>query len=259
MARKNEHILVSLATLPWWVSVIVSTAVYVAFTYIIPALIADNPLTNVFAEILPRIAPYFAFIFLIPAPFSVFNAWRKRKLFDDQTGIESIRDLSWKAFEELVAEAYRRKGYRVIENHQLGADGGVDLRLEKDGFTHLLQCKQWKTRKVGVSTVREMFGIMTAEKAAGVIVITSGEFTEEAQRFATDKPIGLIDGKLLVSLIGQAPSSIRYSRAEQANSLMHCPRCGNGLVLRTAKKGANVGNQFYGCSSFPKCRYTHTA
>ena len=34
-----------------------------------------------------------------------------------------------------------------------------------------------------------------------------------------------------------------------------CPRCGNKLVLRTAKKGTNAGNQFYGCSGFPKCRY----
>ena len=36
-----------------------------------------------------------------------------------------------------------------------------------------------------------------------------------------------------------------------------CPRCGSPLVLRTAKKGANAGNQFYGCSNFPKCRYTN--
>ena len=35
-----------------------------------------------------------------------------------------------------------------------------------------------------------------------------------------------------------------------------CPRCGSPLVLRTAKKGENAGNQFYGCSAFPKCRYT---
>jgi predicted RNA-binding Zn-ribbon protein involved in translation (DUF1610 family) len=34
-----------------------------------------------------------------------------------------------------------------------------------------------------------------------------------------------------------------------------CPRCGNKLILRTAKKGENAGNQFYGCSNFPKCRY----
>ncbi len=35
-----------------------------------------------------------------------------------------------------------------------------------------------------------------------------------------------------------------------------CPLCGKALILRTAKKGANAGNQFYGCSGFPSCRYT---
>lgn len=36
---------------------------------------------------------------------------------------------------------------------------------------------------------------------------------------------------------------------------MTCPRCGSKLVIRTAKKGENAGNQFYGCSAYPKCRY----
>jgi hypothetical protein len=35
-----------------------------------------------------------------------------------------------------------------------------------------------------------------------------------------------------------------------------CPRCNKALVIREAKKGPNKGNSFYGCSSFPKCRYT---
>ena len=35
-----------------------------------------------------------------------------------------------------------------------------------------------------------------------------------------------------------------------------CPRCGNDLVARTVKRGQNIGNQFYGCKSYPKCRYT---
>lgn len=34
-----------------------------------------------------------------------------------------------------------------------------------------------------------------------------------------------------------------------------CPVCGGELVLRTAHRGANTGKQFYGCSSFPRCRY----
>lgn len=34
-----------------------------------------------------------------------------------------------------------------------------------------------------------------------------------------------------------------------------CPRCGGQLVLRVAKRGANSGNSFYGCTNYPKCRF----
>ena len=35
-----------------------------------------------------------------------------------------------------------------------------------------------------------------------------------------------------------------------------CPKCGGKMVLRTAKRGVNVGSQFWGCSNYPKCRST---
>ena len=38
-----------------------------------------------------------------------------------------------------------------------------------------------------------------------------------------------------------------------------CPKCGSELVLRVAKQGINKGNEFYGCSSYPKCRHTALA
>ncbi|UTZ24703.1 nuclease-related domain-containing protein [Vibrio campbellii] len=33
-----------------------------------------------------------------------------------------------------------------------------------------------------------------------------------------------------------------------------CPRCGSEIVLRETKRGENIGKQFWGCSTFPKCR-----
>ena len=33
-----------------------------------------------------------------------------------------------------------------------------------------------------------------------------------------------------------------------------CPKCGSSMVMRTAKRGKNIGNQFWGCSTFPDCR-----
>ena len=33
-----------------------------------------------------------------------------------------------------------------------------------------------------------------------------------------------------------------------------CPKCGSALLIRTVKSGAKAGQQFWGCSAFPKCR-----
>jgi restriction system protein len=35
-----------------------------------------------------------------------------------------------------------------------------------------------------------------------------------------------------------------------------CPRCGSGMVRRTAHQGLNAGRSFWGCSRFPQCRGT---
>ena len=37
-----------------------------------------------------------------------------------------------------------------------------------------------------------------------------------------------------------------------------CPRCGKPLVVRTARRGANAGGRFYGCTGYPSCRYTRS-
>ena len=33
-----------------------------------------------------------------------------------------------------------------------------------------------------------------------------------------------------------------------------CTKCGGDMVLRKASKGKNAGNEFWGCSNYPKCR-----
>lgn len=54
------------------------------------------------------------------------------------------------------------------------------------------------------------------------------------------------------------PAEENAAQENTANQSINpiCPRCGADLVLRTAKKGEHSGEQFYGCSRFPKCRYT---
>jgi ssDNA-binding Zn-finger/Zn-ribbon topoisomerase 1 len=41
-----------------------------------------------------------------------------------------------------------------------------------------------------------------------------------------------------------------------SNDVLICEKCGAKLILRTATRGANAGNQFYGCSNYPQCNFT---
>lgn len=251
MPRKNTSFADLLFQAPWWVSVITAAITYVVMGHLLPSVETDNQLINMVFKALAIPAPYFALFILFIAPFSFFNARRKAKQLDAQKSIETIRQLHWRNFEELVAEAYRRQGYRVTEGG-FGADGGIDLELRKGEERVLVQCKQWKAQKVGVSVVREMFGVLTASNAHKVIVICSGKFTQQAIDFTSDKPIELITGNELLSLVKDAQAEPIIAPVQQAS----CPRCGSELVERQAKRGTNAGNTFLGCSSFPKCRYT---
>lgn len=46
---------------------------------------------------------------------------------------------------------------------------------------------------------------------------------------------------------------VKTIAAEKRNKTI-CPKCGSEMILRQAKKGPNVGKQFWGCSRFPQCR-----
>ena len=42
---------------------------------------------------------------------------------------------------------------------------------------------------------------------------------------------------------------------EEKSGIKSCSKCGAVMVLRKATKGKNAGNEFWGCSAFPKCKY----
>jgi restriction system protein len=254
MGRKNESILNLLVQCPWWVSVLVSGIAFVFLRYILPSVDFGSQMANAFAKGISSAAPIIALVLLIPAPVAAFNSWRKRRLLDSQKDIDSIRALGWREFEELVGEAYRRQGYAVIGNISAGPDEGIDLVLKKDGGLVLVQCKQWKSTKVGVNIVRELLGVMAAKHATSGILITSGVFTQEAKNFAADKPIDLVDGTQLLQLVGNVQKNRGISAKPAPANL--CPKCGGEMVLRTVQKGPNPGLKFWGCSNYPKCRFT---
>jgi len=272
---RNEHLLVELARLPWWVSVIFAAGVFAALRWGASALTASRTALAPLGTAAAANAWWIAALFLLPAPFALVNAARRRRLVDGQASVDRIRALSWQDFERLVAEAYRRQDYRVVERGGAGADGGIDLELRAKDKTLVVQCKRWKTRTVGVELIRELYGAMTGEEAHGAIFVTSGTYTPDAIDFARDKPIKLVDGPELVAMLqvvqgsrqGTGQSTVERRPASPATApvvttaagAMTCPRCGSPMVRRVAKAGASIGSEFWGCTRFPDCRGTRPA
>lgn len=273
-----EGLMEVVALLPWWAGVVLALLSYFLLHQVAaqPAAVAvqsgqiGTVMTQSIWRGLATAGQYvLPMILLVGAGLS---AWRQRersqlvKYVTAGKAADVLDGMTWQQFERLVGEAFRLQGYRVMETGGGGADGGVDLVLNKDGEKHLVQCKQWRAFKVGVDVVRELYGVMAAKGAAGGFVVTSGRFTEEAMSFAEGRNVRLIDGPKLHGMIRQAQGSARpqqdAAKSEQAakgappSAAPTCPTCAKAMVRRTAKRGANAGGEFWGCTGYPACKGT---
>ena len=273
MARRKQNLFEDLikitSKLPWWAGVVLAIVAYVWLHNIAASEVTTvaqpgqmgQLVTQTLFRTLASVGQYLLpFAFLVGAGMSAFGRNKRRALHEQVAGSpdrSALNDMSWQQFEALVGEAFRRKGYAVTETGGGGADGGIDLALKKEGETFLVQCKQWKAYKVSVTTVRELYGVMAAEGATGGFVVTSGVYTDEARAFAVGRNIELMDGKALHALIrgvsGPAKAAAASPTATPAGSPA-CPVCQSAMVRRTAKRGANSGNAFWGCSQYPGCK-----
>lgn len=197
------------------------------------------------------------------AAFASFIARRQRgRLLETQTGLDSLRAMNWRHFEMLAGEAFRRQGYRIEETGLGGADGGIDLRLSKNGKSTLVQCKQWRSQRVDVKIVREMYGLLAHHGADAVKIVSVGDFTPDAQRFAQGKPIELIHGEALLEMIRDVQNStpVAANRTPKATAASvaspDCPSCGTPMVKRANRRS---GDTFWGCPKYPACRGTRPA
>ncbi|MBV7582156.1 restriction endonuclease [Pseudomonas sp. PDM33] len=279
MARRRrtsliEDLIEIASRLPWWVSLLIALGSWLILHPIAnsqPEVPKD--LHQMGQSVAGQLIRTFAFFgqFVLPAVFvigaigSVLARAERKKLHANVVSAreagQTIEGISWREFELLVGETFRRKGFSVVEKGGNGPDGGVDLVLHLGADKYLVQCKQWKAIKVGVTVIREFFGVMTAEGAAGGFVVTSGNYTKDAKAFAQGRNIQLVDGTLLRRWIAQRSDS---SQVVSAYPLMggssaqpvapSCPICNSAMILRTAKQGVNLGKKFWGCAKYPSCR-----
>jgi restriction system protein len=62
--------------------------------------------------------------------------------------------------------------------------------------------------------------------------------------------------QLAAQRIAKRRGDVHDNNRNASAAAPNCPQCGQPMALRTAKKGANAGSQFWGCSAYPNCRAT---
>jgi hypothetical protein len=68
----------------------------------------------------------------------------------------------------------------------------------------------------------------------------------------------LASGRLAPSFAVHREHVQNLNKRANPNAERRCPKCGSPLVLRTVKSGDKAGQQFWGCSTYPKCRVMQT-
>lgn len=116
---------------------------------------------------------------------------------------QDIGQLSGLEFEKLISALMIKIGFDVTMTKQT-ADGGIDLVAYNNQplveGTYIVQCKRWSS-SVGEPIVRDLYGVVTSERASKGILITNSTYTNSAISFAQGKPIELIDGPKLTNLL----------------------------------------------------------
>ena len=122
-----------LKVVPAWVGPVVAVSVFLLLRYVLPVLLPKPSGGFDRGTLIRQFMPLFAWLLggglLLAWVAAKIHKLSNRVLFDRQTGIGSVRDLSWQRFEHLVSEAYRRRGYTAKVVGSPSGDGGVDIGL----------------------------------------------------------------------------------------------------------------------------------
>jgi restriction system protein len=121
LARKSilKDLLEIFSLLPWWANLLAAVFSYWIFHNLSQAPVAASvpgsvnvaPVLRGFAGVLQYFVP---FVFGLAAVLSSLGRRKRRSLLERQKDLDSIRQLSWRDFELLIGEMYRREGYSVV-------------------------------------------------------------------------------------------------------------------------------------------------
>lgn len=139
---------------------------------------------------------------------STDNAKKIKRFFEENEKenllcTQHINSLSGVEFEKVCQQLVESMGFET-ETTKASGDGGIDLIAYNYqpllSGKYIIQCKRYNS-SVGESVIRDLYGVITSERANKGILMTTGYFTKSAIAFADGKQIELIDGEKLHELL----------------------------------------------------------
>lgn len=168
--------------------------------------------------------------------------------------LAALRRIDWFHFEKVIEALYLSHGYTVRRLGGAHPDGGVDLIVTTPDDRFVVQCKHWRRDLVGVKNIRELLGTLTDSKIAKGVYITMRGYSNEARDAGVRNGLVLLDENQVVELIIALGPENGTRVVELLNDPRKlCPKCECEMVLRTARRGAKAGKQFWGCPNYPRC------
>ncbi len=118
--------------------------------------------------------------------------------------ITRIHEKSPDFFEKMVVELMEKMGYGRGQITQKSRDEGIDGMVYQDklGFDVIyIQAKRYDLEKTVGRPELQKFGGAIPEKNVKGLFVTTGRFSQDAQKYANDRHIILIDGQRLAELM----------------------------------------------------------
>lgn len=106
---------------------------------------------------------------------------------------QELYHLQDRDFEKIMAEIYRKLGYKV-ELTQETRDGGKDIIIRKPevlgDFVYYVECKRYSaSRHIGVGIIRNLVGTVNTDRVNGGILATTSFFTKDAKKFIIESKL----------------------------------------------------------------------
>ncbi len=171
---------------PWWISL----GIALAFGLVSRAALPETYWT---------MGAMGGFPFLILAAMALRRQMRAPSPKQVEAILARVATLSWREFADALEKALATDGAQVTR-----LEGAADFAVVRGSKTQLVAAKRWKAARLGEDSLEALHAAVRQRDASEAMVISLGELSANAQRYAKAHHIEVVQGAALAQLLRNA-------------------------------------------------------